>query len=81
MKRSNAKEPAFFKWIRAVRSEISRDTEGMNSGEWLDYMHKRAERAKQSLHPVPPEESEARLKEIFRRNKTRRKKKAVAHGQ
>ncbi len=35
-------EPSFFKWIRAARAEIRRDTEGMTAEEHVAYIHAKA---------------------------------------
>ncbi len=42
MKKHEKAEPSFFRWIRAARAEISRDTEGMTAEEHAAYIHGKA---------------------------------------
>ena len=52
------KEPKSFRWIRAVRAEIDRDTKGMTEKEWIAYHNARAQKARDSLPKFTPEEAE-----------------------
>ena len=58
MKEREEKEPKFFRWIRAVRAEIDRETKGMSPEEWCAYTKARAKKARESLMKIPPEEAE-----------------------
>ncbi len=46
MSKHNKTEPSFFKWIRSVRKEIYRETEGMTAEEHVAYIHARAEESR-----------------------------------
>jgi len=65
MKPDNEKEPKFFRWIRAVRAEIDRDTKGMTEKEWIAYHNARAQKARDSLPKFTPEEAKRALHAIL----------------
>lgn len=46
MSKHEKTEPSFFKWIRAARAEIRRDTAGMTAQEHVAYIHAKAREAR-----------------------------------
>ncbi len=46
MNKHDKTEPSFFKWIRAAREEIRRDTEGMTAEEHVAYIHAKADESR-----------------------------------
>ena len=63
--KSTDKEPSFFGWIRAVRAEIDRETEGMTPDEFCAYSRARALEADKRLPKFTPEEAERELHAIL----------------
>ena len=66
MKKNEKPEPSFFKWIRAARAEIGRDTEGMTAEEHVAYIHAKANASRlqrtTGIAPNAPAKSRAKIK-------------------
>ena len=57
MKKADKKEPDFFRWIRAARDRIYRDTRNMTPEEWVAYTNARSLEARKSFPKFTPEEA------------------------
>jgi len=58
MKTHERKTPSFFRWIRAARDRINRETEGMTPEQWVAYTDSRFVEARKSVVKFTPEEAE-----------------------
>jgi len=59
MKDNNEKMPNCFRWLRAVRAQINRETKGMTDEEYCAYIHSSVEEYRKKRCPSASEAGKA----------------------
>ena len=76
MKTNDEKMPNCFRWLRAVRAQISRETKGMTDEEYCAYIRSSVEEYRRDSSVSAPRKSKAVAKAPARRRKA---EKRLAH--
>ena len=81
MKDNNEKMPNCFRWLRAVRAQINRETKGMTDAEYCAYIHSSVEEYRKKQRPSMPEVRERSAQPRKAKTVTSRRKasKRLAH--
>jgi hypothetical protein len=65
MKTNREKTSSCFRWIRAAKAKIHRETKGMTDDEYCAYIRARALEVDESLPKFTPEEADRKLRAIL----------------